>query len=336
MTTNAFLRRLGLMLLTVVGVVIGTFFIARVIPADPAILVAGQNASDEVLAATRRKLGLDQPLHVQFSIYLKLLGQGDLGTSHRTGKPVFAELRHCLPATIELATVACLLSICLGLPLGIVSAVKKDSWSDHLIRMASLVGVSIPIFFLGFGSLFIFYKTLNWCPPPGRLSLTVFPQPPISGILLLDSLLHRDFDVFWDALRHLLLPALILGYVSSVPLLRITRASLLAVLQQEYIQTARAKGLSEIVVICHHALRNALFPILTTSGLIYGYLLEGSVITETIFHWNGIGRYIVSAMLESDYNAVLGGVLVTTLLFVTINAIIDLLYVLCNPLIHYE
>lgn len=330
------LRRLGGMCLTLVGVLLVTFIISRWIPSDPVALIVGPNAPPEVLEATRQKLGLDQPLSIQIYLYFKQLLQGDLGASFRTGKPVLEELWQCFPATMELATTAFGISVCLGILLGMLAAIKKNTWWDHMIRLFSLAGLSIPIFFFGLGLLFIFYKLFHWVPGPGRLSLSIFPQPPITGLLLLDSLLYQNLDMFVDALGHILLPALILGYVSAAPLIRISRASMLSVLQQEYLQTARAKGLSEWGVICRHALKNALLPIITTSGVIYGYLLEGSVVTETIFHWDGVGRYIVSAMLESDYNAVLGGVLFITVLFVTINIIIDLLYSVCNPLIRYE
>ncbi|GAK52333.1 binding-protein-dependent transport systems inner membrane component [Candidatus Moduliflexus flocculans] len=328
-------HRLVIAFLTLIGVMIGTFLFLHVIPSDPAAIIAGQNAPEEILEATRQKFGLNAPLPAQFWRYAMRLASGDLGVSLRTGQPIFTELRRCLPATIELATAACAVALCLGIPLGIIAAVKQDTFWDHLIRFFSLAGLSVPTFFFGMGALFLFYYLLDLLPAPGRISLTLSPQTPITGLLLLDSLLYQDAAVFWDALRHLLLPAATLGYLSAAPLIRLTRASMLATLRQEYLRTARVKGLSEYKVICKHALKNALLPILTVSGLMYGALLEGSVITETIFQWNGLGRYIVSAMLESDIQAVLGGVLIVTLMYAFINLMVDLLYCVCNPLIRY-
>lgn len=329
------LHRLGVAFLTLIGVMIGTFLMLHVIPADPAAMIAGQNAPEEILEATRQKFGLNAPLPAQFWRYAVRLASGDLGVSLRTGQPIFTELRRCLPATIELATAACAVALCVGIPLGIIAAVKQDMFWDHLIRLFSLAGLSVPAFFFSMGALFVFYHILHVLPAPGRISLTVFPQTPITGVLLLDSLLYRDAAVFWDALRHLLLPAATLGYLSAAPLVRLTRASMLATLRKEYLRTARVKGLSEWTVICKHALKNALLPILTVSGLMYGALLEGSVITETIFQWNGLGRYIVSAMLESDIQAVLGGVLIVTLMYALLNIMVDVLYCVCNPVIRY-
>ena len=328
-------HRLGVTCLTFSGVMIGTFLMLHAIPSDPAAMIAGQNAPEEILKATRQKFGLNAPLPAQFWRYATRLASGDLGVSLRTGQPIFTELRRCLPATIELATAACAIALCLGIPLGIIAAVKQDTLWDHLIRLFSLAGLSFPAFFFGMGALFLFYYMLDLLPAPGRISLALFPQTPITGVLLLDSLLYRDAAVFWDALRHLCLPAATLGYLSAAPLIRLTRASMLATLRQDYLRTARVKGVSEWAVICKHALKNALLPILTASGLMYGALLEGSVITETIFQWNGLGRYIVSAMLESDIQAVLGGVLFIALMYALLNIMMDALYCVCNPLIRY-
>jgi len=328
-------HRLGVAFLTLIGVIIGTFLMLHVIPADPTAMIVGQNAPEEILEATRQRFGLNAPLPAQFWRYATRLASGDLGVSLRTGQPIFTELRRCLPATIELATAACAVALCLGIPLGIIAAVKQDTFWDHLIRLFSLAGLSVPAFFFSMGALFLFYSMLDLLPAPGRISLMLFPQTPITGVLLLDSLLYRDAAVFWDALRHLLLPAATLGYLSAAPLIRLTRASMLATLRKEYLRTARVKGLSECRVICKHALKNALLPILTASGLMYGALLEGSVITETIFQWNGLGRYIVSAMLESDIQAVLGGVLIVTLMYALLNIMVDVLYCVCNPVIRY-
>jgi peptide/nickel transport system permease protein len=329
------LRRFGLMVFTLLGVLIVTFFVSHVIPADPIGAILGPQAPPELIAKIRHKLGFDKPVYVQFLIYLKNVLHGDLGISLRTQNPVIEDLRRFFPATIELATTALLIGIFLGIPLGILSAVRQDRLSDHIARVFSLIGLSMPVFWLALILLLIFYYRLGWLPGPGQLDPYLFPEEPITGVLLLDSLLHRDFEVFFNALKHLILPAFVLGYFSTAAIVRITRSSMLEVMKLEYIQTARAKGLRERIVIYKHALKNAMIPVTTVIGLTYGSLLEGSVLTETVFAWPGLGRYMTSAFLFLDFNAVMGGTLLIALIFSLANLTVDILYAFLNPKIRF-
>lgn len=329
------LRRLGLMVFTLLGVLIVTFFVSHVIPADPIGAILGPQAPPELIEKIRHNLGFDRPVHVQFFIYLKNSLRGDFGMSLRTQNPVVEDLRNFFPATVELATVAMIIGVFLGIPLGILSAVKKDQWGDHVARGFSLVGLSMPVFWLALILLLIFYYRLGWLPGPGRIDPYLFPQDPITGIVLLDSLIYRDFEIFFNALQHIILPAFVLGYFSTASIVRITRSSMLEVLNLDYVQTARAKGLRESVVIYKHALKNAMIPVTTVIGLTYGSLLEGAVLTETIFAWPGLGRYMTSAFLFLDFNAVMGGTLLIALIFSLANLVVDILYAFLNPKIRF-
>ncbi len=330
------LRRLGLTVFTLLGVLVVTFFVSHVIPADPVGAILGPQAPPELIAKIRHELGFDRPVYMQFFIYLKNILRGDLGMSLRTQNPVTEDLRRFFPATLELATTALLIGIFLGIPLGILAAVKKDKWSDHIGRVFSLIGLSMPVFWLGLVLLLIFYYRLDWLPGPGQLDPYLFPEEPITGMLVVDSLLHRDFEIFFDALRHLILPSFVLGYFSTAAIVRVTRSSMLEVMNLEYIQTARAKGLREQIVIYKHALKNAMIPVTTIIGLTYGSLLEGSVLTETVFAWPGLGRYMTSAFLFLDFNAVMGGTLLIALIFSLANLAVDILYVFLNPKIRFR
>ena len=329
------LRRLSLMVFTLLGVLVVTFFVSHVIPADPIGAILGPQAPPELIEKIRHNLGFDRPVHIQFYIYLKNILRGDFGASLRTQNPVIEDLITFFPATVELATVAMFIGVFLGIPLGILSAVKKDQWGDHIARGFSLVGLSMPVFWLALILLLIFYYRLGWLPGPGRIDPYLFPQDPITGIVLLDSLIYRDFEIFFNALQHIILPAFVLGYFSTASIVRITRSSMLEVLSLEYVQTARAKGLRESVVIYKHALKNAMIPITTVIGLTYGSLLEGAVLTETIFAWPGLGRYMTSAFLFLDFNAVMGGTLLIALIFSLANLIVDILYAFLNPKIRF-
>ncbi len=330
------LRRLGLTVFTLLGVLVVTFFVSHVIPADPVGAILGPQAPPELIAKIRHELGFDRPVYMQFFIYLKNILRGDLGMSLRTQNPVTEDLRRFFPATLELATTALFIGIFLGIPLGILAAVKKDKWSDHIGRVFSLIGLSMPVFWLGLVLLLIFYYRLDWLPGPGQLDPYLFPEEPITGMLVVDSLLHRDFEIFFDALRHLILPSFVLGYFSTAAIVRVTRSSMLEVMNLEYIQTARAKGLREQIVIYKHALKNAMIPVTTIIGLTYGSLLEGSVLTETVFAWPGLGRYMTSAFLFLDFNAVMGGTLLIALIFSLANLVVDILYVFLNPKIRFR
>ena len=325
------LRRLVTLLITLVGIMVVTFFISLVVPIDPLAAIAGPQAPQETVERLRTLYGFDQPIHVQFSRYLQRLMHGDLGTSFQTGRPVLDDIFQYFPATIELATMALIVSIVVGIPLGILSAVYRNSYIDHFSRILSLIGVSMPVFWLGLVLLLIFYFKLGWFPEPGRLDIMLIEPERVTGFLLIDSLIASDWEVFWDALKHMTLPASVLGLYGMAGIARIVRSSMLDVLSQEYIKTARIKGLNEFSVLTRHALRNALVPAVTVIGLTYGGLLEGSVLTETIFSWPGLGRYLATAFLTLDLNAVVGGTMLVALTFSLANLAVDLVYAFLNP-----
>jgi peptide/nickel transport system permease protein len=329
------LRRLITLTITIAGIMVMTFFTSLVVPLDPLASLAGPQAPPETVERLRALYGFDQPLYVQFGRYLNRLGHGDLGISFQTSRPVFQDILTYFPATLELATFAIMLGIGIGIPLGILSAVYKNRAIDQLCRVLSLIGVSTPVFWLGLVLLLVFYFKLGWLPEPGRLDILLLEPPRITGVLLVDSAIARDWEVFADALKHLVLPASVLGLVGVAGISRITRSSMLEVLSQEYIKTARIKGLSEFLVITRHALRNALVPTVTVVGLTYGLLLEGSVLTETIFSWPGLGRYMATAFLTMDLNAIVGGTMFVALTYCVVNLVVDLAYAFLNPKITY-
>ncbi|HUH83288.1 MAG TPA: ABC transporter permease, partial [Stellaceae bacterium] len=276
------LRRLSAILITLLGLLIATFLIARVVPIDPVLAVVGDRASAETYARTRHELGLDRPLYVQFYRYVALVARGDFGRSVLTRNLVIADIARFLPATIELATLATLLGVALGIPLGVAAAARHGRWPDHAIRVVGLMGYSVPVFWLGMMALLVFYADLGWAAGPGRLDIVYEDTlPPATGLLLVDSLVAGNGAIFRSALAHLLLPAGVLGYFSLAYISRMTRSLLLEQLGQDYITTARAKGLSETRILWRHALGNVLVPLLTVITLAYAHLLEGSVLTET-------------------------------------------------------
>lgn len=325
------IRRLFALTITVTGIMVLTFFISLVVPADPLSAIAGPQAPQETVDRLRVLYGFDQPIYVQFGRYVNRLVHGDLGTSFQTGRPVLEDMVTYFPATIELATTACLVAILVGIPLGVLSAVYRNSAIDHFSRILSLIGVSMPVFWLGLVFLLIFYFKLGWLPEPGRLDIMLIEPDRVTGMLMVDAILSRDWEVFWDGLRHMILPASVLGLSGMAGIARITRSSMLDVLSQEYIKTARIKGLNEFLVLTRHALRNAMIPAVTVIGLTYGGLLEGSVLTETIFSWPGLGRYLASAFLTLDLNAVVGGTMLVALLYCLVNLAVDLCYAFLNP-----
>ncbi|MDW8035107.1 MAG: ABC transporter permease [Candidatus Korarchaeum sp.] len=329
------IRRLILMIFVLFGIVVITFFISHVIPADPISAILGPQASPELVEKIRKEWGFDKPVHEQFIDYLIKLSKGDLGKSIRTNKPVMEDLLYFFPATIELATSAMVVAIAIGIPLGIVSAVKKDKWPDHISRIFALIGVSMPVFWLGLILLFALYYKLGLFPGPGRLDPGVLEPPRVTGLLLIDSLIARNFEAFSNALWHLALPSFVLGYYASASITRITRTALLEVLNQDFIKTARSKGLTERIVLFRHALRNALIPTTTVIGMTYGSLLEGAVLTETIFAWPGLGRYSTGAFLLVDFLAVMGATLLIALIYSLANLIVDILYAFLDPRIRY-
>lgn len=320
------------LLLTFLGLTIVTFCIGRLIPIDPVLAVVGDRAPADVYARMRTELGIDLPLYQQYWNYLIKLLHGDLGTAVLTARPVLEDLMRVFPATLELATVAIVIGVVLGVPMGVIAAVNQGRWPDHLIRLTGLVGYSMPVFWLGLVGLLIFYDALDWVGGPGRLDVYYEDiVPPVTGMLLIDSLIAGDAGVFWNAVSHIMLPAGILGYLSLAYIARMSRSFMLAQLRQEYILTAQVKGLSLSRVVWRHALANMMVPLITVIALSYGYLLEGAVLTETVFAWPGLGRYITSALFNADMNAVLGGTLVVGTVFIGLNLFSDLAYYLVDP-----
>jgi peptide/nickel transport system permease protein len=314
-------------LVSLLGLLIITFLIARVVPIDPVLAVAGDRASAVTYARIRSELGLDQPLWLQFWRYTLLILEGDLGRSVLTRNAVTADLARALPATVELATAATLIGIILGVPAGIVAAARQGGGLDHAIRLAGLAFYSLPVFWVGLMALLIFYAALGWSAGPGRVDILYEDAlPGGSGLLLLDTARRGEWAIFRNALAHLLLPASVLGAVSLAYISRMTRSLMLEQLAQEYIVTARAKGLSETRVLWRHALGNCAAPLVTVIALSYAGLLEGSVLTETVFAWPGIGSYLTNALLSVDMNAVLGSTLTIGLLFIAVNLLTDLIY----------
>ncbi|WP_192365294.1 ABC transporter permease [Mesorhizobium mediterraneum] len=325
-------RFLVIAITTYLGLLAVTFFIGRVIPIDPVLAVLGDRAPANVVERTRREMGLDLPLIEQFYIYVKNALNGNFGTSVLTTNPVMTDIRRAFPATIELATLGTLIGAFLGVPLGVLAAVRRGSIIDQIVRIIGLVGYSVPIFWLGLLALVLFYAKLQWVAFPGRLDIVYeYTFTPITGFYLLDALWQRQWDVFRDAFRHIILPASLLGYFSLAYISRMTRSFMLNELAQEYIVAARAKGLSETRIIWGHALRNAAVPMVTVIALSYAGLLEGSVLTETVFSWPGIGLYITNSLQNADMNAVLGGTIIIGSVFIGINLLSDLLYRVLDP-----
>ncbi len=325
--------RVGLSVaITLLGLVFVTFLIGRVVPIDPVLAVVGDRASPEAYEAARTALGLDRSILVQFWIYLGDVVSGDFGESTLTANPVLADIGRVFPATLELATLATLIGVGLGIPLGVIAATRQGRWPDHVIRVAGLFGYSVPVFWLGLMGLLLFYAELDWVAGPGRLDVYYDGLvPTVTGLLLVDSLLAGDLEIFVNAVRHIVLPAAVLGYFSLAYISRMTRSLMLGELGQEYITTARVKGLPERTVVWRHALGNVRVPLITVIALSYGSLLEGSVLTETVFAWPGLGLYITNSLFAADMDAVLGGTIVVGALFVGLNMLSDLLYRLFDP-----
>ena len=325
-------RVLVTLAVTLLGLLLVTFLIGRVMPIDPVLAVVGERATNEVYEATRTAMGLDQPIIIQFFTYIGEVVRGDFGTSLLTSRPVMEDIARVFPATLELATVATLLGVAFGIPAGVMAAVHQGRWPDHVVRLLGLFGYSMPIFWLGLVGLLIFYGKLDWVAGPGRLDVffeDIVPQ--VTGVILIDSLLAGDLEVFSNALSHIILPASVLGYYSLAYISRMTRSFMLEQLAQEYITTARVKGVSETRVIWGHALGNVMVPLITVIALSYANLLEGSVLTEIVFAWPGIGFYITNALLSADMNAVLGGTVMVGIVFVGLNLLSDILYRVFDP-----
>jgi len=334
--TLAFARRTSLFILTLLITFLGltavTFSIGRFVPVDPVLAIVGDHASKATYDATRLAIGLDKPVPVQYLIYLKKVLVGDFGESVMTSKPVLDDILTFFPATIELSTVGILLGVLLGVPAGVIAGATRDRWPDQLVRVISLFGYSVPVFWLGLVGLALFYGKLGWVAGTGRLDVgyddIVTPQ---TGIMLIDAAVQGEWDVWWNAVSHLILPGAILGYFSLAYIARMTRSFMIEQLSQEYITAARVKGRSYWGAVWRHAFPNIMVPLITVIGLSYATLLEGSVLTETVFSWPGLGLYITRSLFNADMNAVLGGTIAVGVAYIGVNAVCDALYQIFDP-----
>jgi peptide/nickel transport system permease protein len=325
--------RLGLAVVMAVLATLVIFLIANTVPGDPVLAQLGDVAASnkEFLAEYRAKWGLDLPLWERYFIFVKGLLHGDLGISIATQRPVLDDIAAYAPATIELASAGFLLGRAVGIPLGIVAAVRRDSWIDHTARLVSLIGVSSPTFWLAFIMLALFYGGLQIAPGPGRLDAIALPPPTVTGLFLVDSVLAGDWPTFRDALAHLMLPSIVLAATTLGLITRTTRASMLESMQQDYVRMARAKGLKERVVVMSHVLPNALIPVVTLGGLAYANLLTGAVMTETVFTWPGLGLYTFRSAAALDFPAIMGITLVVAVTYLLINLLTDVSYAMLDP-----
>ena len=329
------IKRILQLIPVLIGVSIIVFLIMRVFSPDPAPIVLGQHATAESTNAWREANGLNDPLYLQYFNFIKGFFVGDWGVSYYTKAPVLDEIFSRFPATIELAVCAMIFASIFGILIGVISAVKKNSVFDHIGMILALVGVSMPIFWLGILLIIVFSSTFHLLPSGGRIDPLMMP-PHATGLFLIDTLLCGDFEAFGNALKHLVLPSLALGLYSMAIITRMTRSSMLETLKQDYIRTARAKGISERKVIVRHALRNAFIPVMTVIGLQLGMLLGGAVLTETVFAWPGIGAYTVNCILKSDFPVVQGVVMLIAIIFVLMNLIVDVVYAFLDPRIKYS
>lgn len=326
------LSRLGQALPTLLGILVVTFLMTRALPGDPAAFFAGPAATTESIAEVRAQLGLDQPLPIQFLNYLADLMRGNLGQSLSTGQPVIADLAQRLPASLELTLVALILSVSIAVPLGVLAAVKQDTWVDQLCRFVVTAGVSLPTFFTGLVLVYVFYYLLGIAPTPlGRIDIVSLPPPHVTGFYLIDAPLAGEWQTAWSAMKQLTLPSITLALFTLAPLARMTRASMLQALGSDFIRTAKACGLRSAKILFSYALRNALLPVVTTLGMVFSFSLGANVLVEKVFSWPGIGSYAIEALVASDYAAVQGFVLAMAILFVLLNLCVDIAYTLIDP-----
>ncbi|HSV57606.1 MAG TPA: ABC transporter permease subunit [Variovorax sp.] len=326
-----FLTRASLLVPTFIGMTLLAFFLIRLVPGDPIETLAGERGIDpERHAQLLKEYGLDKPLFVQYGIYIGRVLQGDLGKSVITQEPVISEFLALFPATVELALCAIVFALLLGIPAGIIAAVRRNSLFDHGVMATSLTGYSMPIFWWGLLLILFFSVQLGWTPVSGRISVQYFVEP-VTGFLLIDSLLADDKGAFWSALQHLILPAIVLGTNPLAVVARMTRSAMLEVLGEDYIRTARAKGLSKMRVVGLHALRNAMIPVITVIGLQVGTLFTGAILTETIFSWPGVGKWLIEAIGRRDYPVLQGGMLLLGVIVMIVNVLVDLAYGVINP-----
>jgi peptide/nickel transport system permease protein len=329
------IRRLAWMVFVIFGVMTLTFFIARVIPADPVAAVLPSNAPVEAIEKERERMGLNKPIWVQYGRYINGILHGDFGVSIRTRQPVLRDLIRYFPATVELALAALVMGTAIGLSLGILSAVKQGKIPDHAGRIFAIWGLSMPAFFTGLMLVILFSHILGWLPQLGQMPSYLRRPPHVTGFLILDTMIAGKWALVWTEIKHLILPAFTLGWLSTASIVRITRSSMLEVLPEEYIKTARMKGLRESKVVLKHALKNAMLPTITVIGLRVASLLEGAVLTETVFSWPGLGRYGVSSFLAIDFPAVVGVTIFVAFFYSFCNLLVDLLYGYLNPRIRY-
>ena len=330
------LRKIGSLLvsvgLTFLGLTCVTFVIGRVIPIDPVLAIVGDKASNETYERVRLQLGLDQPLLEQYWHYLVKVVHGEFGTSVMTAHPVLDDLLSVFPATLELATLSLVIGVVGGIPLGVYAAVNRGRWQDQLIPFMSLLGYSMPVFWLGLIGLLLFYAKLGWVAGPGRVDVGFDDMvPAVTGLMTIDSLLAGEDEVFWNVLSHLVLPSSILGYLSLAYVARMTRSFMLSQLKQEYILATLAKGLSPFRVVWIHALGNVWVQLVTVIALTFGSLLEGAVLTETVFAWPGLGLYLKNSLFAADLNAVLGGTVLVGVVYIVLNMLSDVVYTLVDP-----
>jgi peptide/nickel transport system permease protein len=319
------------------GVIVITFLLTRAIPGDPAAYFAGASATQEAVEQVREQLGLNKPLIEQFGLYLGQLARGDLGLSLTTGQPVRDELLRRLPASLEVVALALLLSCAVALPMGVLAATRPGSWFDQLSRLVITAGVSLPTFFTGLLLAYVFYFLLGWAPSPlGRLDPVFSPPPTVTGFYLVDAALVGDAALWWASLKQLVLPVLTMAIFVLAPIARMTRASMIAILSSDFVRTARASGLTRTTVLVRYALRNALLPVVTTLGMVFGFMIGSSVIIEKVFGWPGVGSYAIDALTASDYAPVQGFVLAMGVLFVLLNLLVDVLYTLIDPRVSLE
>jgi peptide/nickel transport system permease protein len=330
-------RRLLSLLPVLLGITLLVFLFLHLIPGDPALVMVGERATPQQVEALRERLGLNEPLPVQYLKFLGGLLRFDLGNSIISGIPVAQEIRNRWPASFELAVASMLFAVMISVPAGIIAAVRKDKWADNAAMSVSLIGVSMPVYWLGLLLIYLFAVFLGWLPPSGRIGVDQgFAFQPITGFFVLDAILQLNFVALGDVLSHLVLPAIALGTIPLAIIARITRSAMLEVLSQDYIRTARAKGLVERWVILKHALKNALLPVITIIGLQFGTLLSGAILTETSFSWPGIGSWIYQGILARDYPVVQGGVVFVSVTFVLVNLLVDLSYAFFDPRIQYK
>jgi peptide/nickel transport system permease protein len=329
------IRRLLMLIPVLFGMTFVVFFIIRAIPGDPAQVILGQQATKEAIAALTEKLGLNDPWYIQFVEYVKGLLTGDLGDSLRSSTPISEEIWPYLAATLELSLAAMIIAIVIGVNAGIISAWFQNSWFDYIAMVVALIGISIPVFWLGLMEQWLFSLELGWLPSTGRENVRD-PVEAITNLYLIDTLLNGRWDQFGEVVRHLILPSVTLATIPMAIIARITRSSMLEVMRSDYIRTARAKGMRMFWVVYKHSLKNAVIPVLTVIGLQIGLLLGGAILTETIFGWPGIGRYIYEAIGYRDYPVIQTGILIIAAIFILINLVVDLLYVAIDPRIKYN